>query len=177
VLVSAGLGLTGLGLGAGIAHADGPYQWFPGMTLGLWRRVQHPRGRTAELGLEHLPHLPLRQPWPRQRFSHCLGGNDPQLPILGAAPAETALTPHHSLCPALGDTVASTDFVATSRAHHIAPEETAAARSDQGADASTVDTKGRNSIPFPLQRITHMGACGKAPVMPHNRCLHEKLGV
>ena len=31
VLVSGGLGLAGLGLGAGIAHAnEGPYQWRPG---------------------------------------------------------------------------------------------------------------------------------------------------
>jgi hypothetical protein len=45
-------------------------------------------------------------------------------------PAETALTPHHSLRPALGDVVAGTDFVAARRAHHIALEETAAARSD-----------------------------------------------
>ena len=31
VLVSGGLGLAGLGLGAGIAHAnEGPYQWCPG---------------------------------------------------------------------------------------------------------------------------------------------------
>jgi hypothetical protein len=31
VLVSGGLGLAGVGLGAGIAHAnEGPYQWCPG---------------------------------------------------------------------------------------------------------------------------------------------------
>ena len=30
VLVSGGLGLAGLGLGAGVAHATGPYQWCPG---------------------------------------------------------------------------------------------------------------------------------------------------
>jgi hypothetical protein len=30
VLLSGGFGLAGLGLGAGIAHAEGPYQWCPG---------------------------------------------------------------------------------------------------------------------------------------------------
>ena len=30
VLLSGGLCLAGLGLGAGIAHAEGPYQWCPG---------------------------------------------------------------------------------------------------------------------------------------------------
>jgi hypothetical protein len=34
VLVSGGLSLAGLGLGAGIAHAGSPYQWCPGDDAG-----------------------------------------------------------------------------------------------------------------------------------------------
>ena len=33
VLVSGGLGLAALGLGAGIANAGGPYQWCPGQGM------------------------------------------------------------------------------------------------------------------------------------------------
>lgn len=34
VLVSGGLGLASLGLGAGMAHAGGPYTWCPGYEAG-----------------------------------------------------------------------------------------------------------------------------------------------
>ena len=44
VLVSGGLGLAGLGLGAGIGHADGARQWCPGDDL---RRMLHLRRRCA----------------------------------------------------------------------------------------------------------------------------------
>jgi hypothetical protein len=37
MLVSGGVGLAGLGLGAGVAHAaSGPYQWCPGDDAGGW---------------------------------------------------------------------------------------------------------------------------------------------
>jgi hypothetical protein len=74
VLVSGGLGLAGLGLGAGIANAGGAYQWCPGDDMGgLWR-FQYPCKRKAKLGLERLPQLPLRQLRAGQCLTHYLGG-------------------------------------------------------------------------------------------------------
>jgi hypothetical protein len=42
------------------------------------------------------------------------------------------------------------------------------------------DDKGKETIPFPLQRIAHRGTCGKTRVAPQNRRLrpgHSETGV